>query len=85
MHIVPHPRLNFPETIEAEYAMREGVLKVQVRAAVAGYVLRRWNVDCSSQHHLTGVENHLWLQNRQTLYGVENLVIAPGYADLNTR
>ena len=22
---------------------------------------------------------HLWLKNRQALYGVENLVIAPGY------
>ncbi|MDP0588933.1 MAG: WYL domain-containing protein [Candidatus Endonucleobacter bathymodioli] len=84
MHIVPHPRLKHPETIAAEYAMTDGMLKVQVRAAVAGYVLRRWNVDCSEHHHLTGMENHFWLQNRQTLYGVENLVIAPGYEDLNT-
>ncbi|SMG64447.1 conserved hypothetical protein, partial [methanotrophic bacterial endosymbiont of Bathymodiolus sp.] len=60
------------------------MLALQVRAAVAGYVLRRWNIDCSEQHLLTGVENHLWLQNRQTLYGVENLVIAPGYEVLNT-
>jgi len=85
MHIVPHPRLKHPETIEAEYAMTDGMLKVQIRAAVAGYVLRRWNVDCSEHHHLTGVENHLWLQNRQTLYGVENLVIAPGYEDQDTK
>jgi hypothetical protein len=85
MHIVPHPSLRHPETIEAEYAMVNRMLKVQVRAAMVGYVLRRWNVDCSEQHHLTGVENHLWLQNRQTLYGVENLVIAPGYEDLNTK
>jgi hypothetical protein len=65
--------------------MTDGMLKVQIRAAVAGYVLRRWNVDCSEHHHLTGVENHLWLQNRQTLYGVENLVIAPGYEDQDTK
>lgn len=81
MHIVPHPNLKHPETIETEYGMANGMLKIQVRAAVAGYVLRHWNIDCSEQHILTGPENHLWLQNRQTLYGVENLVIAPGYQD----
>lgn len=81
MHLVPHPRLQYPETIEYEYGMQNGMLKVNVRAAVAGYVLRRWNVDCSENHALTGAEYHLWLKNRQTLYGVENLVIAPGYAE----
>ncbi|MCX2803291.1 WYL domain-containing protein [Microbulbifer thermotolerans] len=81
MHLVPHPRLQYPETIEYEYGMQNGMLKVNVRAAVAGYVLRRWNVDCSENHCLTGAEYHLWLKNRQTLYGVENLVIAPGYAE----
>jgi len=81
MHIVPHPNLKHPETIETEYGMVNGMLKIQVRAAVAGYVLRHWNIDCSERHILTGPENHLWLQNRQTLYGVENLVIAPGYQD----
>ena len=81
MHIVPHPNLKHPETLETEYGIVDGILKIQVRAAVAGYVLRHWNIDCSEQHILTGPENHLWLQNRQTLYGVENLVIAPGYQD----
>ncbi|AGP82745.1 hypothetical protein I533_13925 [Alteromonas mediterranea MED64] len=79
MHIVPHPNLKHPETIETEYSMVNGMLKIQVRAAVVGYVLRHWNIDCSEQHILSGPENHLWLRNRQTLYGVENLVIAPGY------
>lgn len=79
MHIVPHPNLKHPETIETEYGMVNGMLKIQLRAAVAGYVLRHWNIDCSEQHILSGPENHLWLRNRQTLYGVENLVIAPGY------
>ncbi|WP_338352889.1 helix-turn-helix transcriptional regulator [Thalassolituus oleivorans] len=83
MHLVPHPRLKYPETIEFEYGMRDGMLKVNVRAAVAGYVLRRWNVDCSDRHALTGAEYHLWLKNRQTLYGVENLIIAPGYESTN--
>lgn len=79
LEIVPHPSLKHPKTIETDYAMENGVLKVNVRAAVAGYVLRRWNVDCSEDHSLDGPEYHLWLRNRQALYGVENLVIAPGY------
>ncbi len=83
LEIVPHPKLKHPKTIETDYAMESGVLKVNVRAAVAGYVLRRWNVDCSEKHNLDGPENHLWLKNRQALYGVENLVIAPGYSQNN--
>ena len=79
LHIVPHPRLIHPETIAFEYDMKEGVLKVQVRAAVAGYVLRHWNVDCSDKHQMSGPEFQLWLKNTQTLYGVDNLAIAPGY------
>lgn len=79
LEIVPHPNLKHPKTIETDYAMENGVLKMNVRAAVAGYVLRRWNVDCSEGHSLEGPEYHLWLRNRQALYGVENLIIAPGY------
>ena len=79
LEIVPHPSLKHPKTIETDYAMQNGVLHVNVRAAVAGYVLRRWNVDCSEDHSLDGPEYHLWLKNRQALYGVENLIIAPGY------
>ncbi len=82
MHIVPHPRLEHPDTIEVEYGMKTGMLKVQIRAAVAGYVLRHWNVDCSVAHILSGPEFQLWLRNTQTLYGVENLAIAPGYQEL---
>ncbi|MEW8611277.1 MAG: WYL domain-containing protein [Candidatus Thiodiazotropha sp.] len=87
MELVAHPELRHPETIEIDYAMQDGVLKVNVRAAVAGYVLRRWNVDCTEDHSLRGTGNnsqkgaeyHLWLRNRQALYGVQNLVLAPGY------
>lgn len=79
IHIVPHPKLQYPETIEVEYGMTNGMLKIFVRAAVAGYVLRHWNIDCSPEHELQGAEFHLWLTNTPTLYGVENLAIAPGY------
>lgn len=80
LEVVPHPRLQFPETIEHEYDMTDGTLRLNIRAAVAGYVLRRWNIDCSKKHMLDGPEYHLWLKNRPALYGVENLAIAPGYS-----
>ncbi len=79
MHIVPHPNLKHPETISAEYNMDNNLLIVETRAAVAGYLLRKWSIDCSIKHTLSGPEYHLWLQNTATLYGVENLSLAPGY------
>lgn len=86
LEITVHPRLPHPRTIEFDYGMKDGVLRINVRAAVAGYVLRLWNVDCSEDHNLEGNEIHLWLRNSAALYGVkegvdsvENLFIAPGY------
>ena len=54
---------------------------MRLRAAMAGYLMRRWNVDCTEDHSLKGGEHHLWLRNRQALYGVTNLVLAPGYGE----
>lgn len=80
IELVPHPaNVQHPDTIEAEYGMESGVLRMRVRAAMAGYLMRRWNVDCTEDHSLKGAEFHLWLRNRQALYGVTNLVLAPGY------
>ena len=59
--------------------MREGRLRVELRAALAGYLLRRWNVDCSVGHTLQGAEYQLALANAPALYGVKNLQLAPGY------
>lgn len=80
LELVPHPaNVQHPDSIEAEYGMVDGVLQARVRAAMAGYLLRRWNVDCTKDHSLRGGEYHLWLRNREALYGVKNLVLAPGY------
>lgn len=79
LEITAHPRLPFPETIEFDYGMENGYLKVNVRAAIAGYLMRLWNVDCSKDHHLDTAEIHLWLRNSAALYGVVNNFLAPGY------
>jgi len=85
LEIVPHPKnVEHPTAIKMDYGMENGMLKLDVRAAMAGYLLRRWNVDCSQSASLSGPEYQLYLQNNQTLlikedHGAENLAIAPGY------
>lgn len=82
MELVPHPdNIEHPQVIELDYDMVDGVCRQNVRAAVAGYVLRRWNVDCSEDHNLKGAEYQLWLRNSAALYGVGNLMLAPGYIE----
>lgn len=81
LELVPHPGLKHPEAIEVDYAMREGCLRLRVRAALAGYALLRWGVDCSAEHALDTARHHLWLANPETLYGVESASLAPGYAN----
>lgn len=82
LQLVPHPHnVQYPTAIEMDFAMDNGVLEVSVRAAMAGYLLRRWNVDCTEEADLRGAEYQLYLRNRQTLYGAENLMLAPGYEE----
>ncbi|MBV7299829.1 WYL domain-containing protein [Vibrio sp. 1403] len=81
LELVPHPRIEHCEAIELDYGMAGGVLKVEIRAATAGYLLRLWNVDCSYNHSLKQLEYQLWLKNKQALYGVANLALAPSYEE----
>ncbi|WP_458351905.1 WYL domain-containing protein [Proteus mirabilis] len=79
LELVPHPRIEHSEAIELDYGMTGGVMKVEIRAATAGYLLRQWHVDCTKAHSLQGPEYQLWLKNTPTLYGVANLNLAPGF------
>lgn len=81
LDLVPHPAAEWPKGIEVDFDMREGCLKMRTRAALAGYLLQRWSVDCSENHTLNPKQHHLWLRNPQTLYGVESAKLAPGYGD----
>lgn len=82
MEIVPHPGIKQPKAVEADYRMDGGVLKIKARAALAGYVLRRWSIDASPDHRLDPASHQLWLRNTPTLYGVESASLAPGAAPL---
>ena len=81
LELVPHPKLSHPKAIEADYGMSRGVLRVLTRAAVAGYALGRWSVDCSPKHSLDSSRHHLWLRNPRVLSGVESAVLAPGFSE----
>ena len=79
LELVPHPDQPRPEITEMDYSMQDGVLRMKLRAATAGYILRKWSVDCSPDHSLRGPEFRLWLKDALALYGVKNAVLAPGY------
>jgi WYL domain len=82
LELVPHPKHPRPEVVRMDYPFSEdGVLRVRVRAANVGYMLRRWSVDCSADHHLRGLEYALWLRDPLLLYGASNAQLAPGYND----
>ncbi|OED43717.1 hypothetical protein ACH42_09355 [Endozoicomonas sp. (ex Bugula neritina AB1)] len=79
LQLVPHPEQACAEAVALDCGIEDGILSVKLRAAVAGYFLRQWNVDCSREHRLKGHEYDLWLSNPLELYGVKNALIAPGY------
>lgn len=79
LEMVPHPNQPRPEITEMDYGMQGGVLRIKLRAATAGYILRQWGVDCSPDHSLRSHEYRLWLKDHLALYGVKNAILAPGY------
>jgi len=79
LELVRHPGYKRPEAVLLDYEMPDGVLRLKVRAAQAGYLLRLWSVDCSPDHRLKGPEFALWLRDSLALYGATNAHLAPGY------
>lgn len=77
--ITSHKNLKYPETIEFDFGMNNGQLVKHVRGSLAGYLLRRWNVDCSATGSLEGDEYQLRLQNIEELTHIDSLYLAPGF------
>ena len=75
----PHPGVEHPEAIKADYQMMDGMLVLNMRAPLVGYALRRWHVDCTPKQSLDPKQHHLYLKNLQALYGVESATLAPGF------
>lgn len=81
LELVPHPGYPQPEAVRMDYDMPDGVLRIKVRAVLAGYLMRLWSVDCSPHHSLKGREYALCLRDPLALYGANNARLAPGYVD----
>ena len=55
------------------------MISVKLRAAMAGYFLQLWNVDCSEQGQLKGKQYQYLLENLAEISKVADLTLAPGY------
>ncbi|MGP4986445.1 WYL domain-containing protein [Pseudoalteromonas nigrifaciens] len=78
--LTPHPKLKYPKAIELDYAMENGKLQLEVRAALLGYLLRQWSVDCTEQGTLNCNIYQLHLSNKSQL-NLKDIEIAPGYQE----
>lgn len=79
LELIPHPRQQRPEIVARDFGMRRGELTVNIRAAVAGYVLQLWNVDCSINRLLDPTIYRLCMKDCAQLEGVKSAEIAPGF------
>lgn len=81
LDLIPHPKASYPRAIELDYGLSAGqILQRTVRAATAGYLLRRWGVDCSAGSVLPPEQYQLALQNLKNVAEQANLSIAPGFS-----
>lgn len=78
--LIVHPAVDHPEIVQRDFGMRRGELHVTVRAAIAGYVLQLWNVDCSPDRRLDPTIHRLCLKNLKSLTGTKSIEIAPGFS-----
>jgi hypothetical protein len=82
LELIPHPKQNHPDIVARDFGMGDDkLLKIRVRAAIAGYVLRQWVVDCSTERNLDPSIHRLCLKDPLNLYGVNNAVLAPGFKE----
>ena len=76
LKIKPHPH----NLLDAQsFDMGNEVHIVRLRAAMAGYFLQLWNIDCSQEASLTGNENQYMLENLTEISELADLQLAPGY------
>jgi hypothetical protein len=82
LELVPHPNnIEEKRAVELDYKMIDGKKEIKVRKAIAGYILRHWNVDCTEDHRLDGKHFQLWLKNRNKIEGIDEIILAPGVND----
>ena len=75
----PHPKLSHSLAIELDYSMTNGEITLDIRAALAGYLLQQWQVDCSINYQLNEKQYPLALANVGVLANCDNALLAPGF------
>ncbi|MGB3726673.1 MAG: WYL domain-containing protein, partial [Glaciecola sp.] len=77
--LMVHPNIAHKQAVEMDYAMQNGEKIMQVRAALAAYILRHWQVDCSFEHRIVNQGCQLALKNHEVLANIDNPQLAPGF------
>ncbi|WP_177168692.1 helix-turn-helix transcriptional regulator [Thorsellia anophelis] len=77
LEVVPHPSIKYPSAIRLDYGMENGARLITIKQALAPYLLRLWNVDCSAKGTLKGAEFHLWLRNSNAVSKEIEMGIVP--------
>lgn len=76
--LIVHPCVERPEIVARDFGMKRGELRLVVRAAVVGYVLQLWNVDCSANRRLDPGVHRLCLKDPESIASITSSAIAPG-------
>lgn len=80
IELAVHPSVRHSKAIELDFGMDAGVLHLEVREALLGYLMRQWNVDCSADASLNNDQYHLWLRRAENLKDRASMALAPGFS-----
>jgi len=65
--LVPHPKIEHPETVRLDYDIEGDAKHVVLRLCLVPYFLRHWHIDTTPNATKNPNEQQLFLQNRQEL------------------
>jgi len=74
LKLVPHPKIEFPESIKNDYDIQGNTKHVPLKKCLVGYFLRHWNIDYSDKATGNPRAQQLYLENKSELIsnGVES-------------
>ena len=69
LQLAPHPRLDASQcaSLLMDYQSRDGLIEVQVRRALIGYLLQRLSVDTTPDHRMNPSAHQLIVHNRDDI------------------
>lgn len=67
LELVPHPKLEYPETTVLDYEITDGCKQVTLRSCFVGYFLRFWPIDFTDDASANPKAKQLFLRNKADL------------------